>query len=248
MVGRVKTIIRTHREPSNAPCHHTTMYPSSSALSKTKRRAQTRQELSDEQKQEIREAFELFDADKDGYLDYHELKVAMRALGFDMKKAEVVKILQDANRGSGERMSEKHIGFDDFARIMAEYIMQRDPMDEIRRAFQLFDDDNTGKISLRNLRRVAKEIGDRLEDDELQAMIEEFDLDQDGEINEQEFFCYHDGRDGLKLRVLSVKLCLTRSPHRLPWYVLRHPDSSPVSAFTSTPFASRDERRPTPFS
>lgn len=44
-------------------------------------------------------------------------------------------------------------------------------MDEIRRAFQLFDDDNTGKISLRNLRRVAKEIGDRLEDDELYVVM-----------------------------------------------------------------------------
>lgn len=51
--------------------------------------------------------------------------------------------------------------------IVNERILARDPMEEIRRAFQLFDDDNTGKITLRNLRRVAKEIGDRLEDDEL---------------------------------------------------------------------------------
>jgi centrin-3 len=54
-----------------------------------------------------------------------------------------------------------------FARTVTERILARDPMEEIRRAFQLFDDDNTGKISIRNLRRVAKEIGDRLEDDEL---------------------------------------------------------------------------------
>lgn len=41
---------------------------------------------------------------------------------------------------------------------------------------------------------MAKEIGENLDDDELQAMIDEFDLDQDGEsncwiilVNEQEF-------------------------------------------------------------
>ncbi|KAK7063568.1 EF-hand [Favolaschia claudopus] len=134
----------------------------SSAAQKAKRRTHSRPELSDEQKQEIKEAFELFDTDGDGAVDYHELKVAMRALGFDMKKRKGL------------------MNFEDFAKIMSERILARDPMDEIRRAFQLFDDDNTGKISLRNLRRVAKEIGDRLEDDELQAMIEEFDLDQDG--------------------------------------------------------------------
>lgn len=143
----------------------------------------TRPELSDDQKQEIKEAFELFDTDKDGAVDYHELKVAMRALGFDLKKAEVLKLLRD-NDKSGHGVME----FEDFARIMSERILARDPMEEIRRAFHLFDDDHTGKISLRNLRRVAKEIGERLEDDELQAMIDEFDLDQDGEIDEKEFF------------------------------------------------------------
>jgi len=34
-----------------------------------------RKDLTDEQKQQIHEAFDLFDTDKDGAIDYHELKV-----------------------------------------------------------------------------------------------------------------------------------------------------------------------------
>jgi centrin-3 len=70
---------------------------------------------------------------------------------------------------------------------VTEKILDRDPLEEIKKAFKLFDDDNTGRISVRNLRRVAKEIGEQIDEDELQAMIDEFDLDQDGEINEAEF-------------------------------------------------------------
>jgi hypothetical protein len=54
--------------------------------------------LTEDQRQEIKEAFELFDTDKDGAIDYHELKVALRALGFDMKKAEIVKMMRDNDR------------------------------------------------------------------------------------------------------------------------------------------------------
>lgn len=49
-------------------------------------RRRPRVEMTEEQKQEIREAFDLFDTDKSGSIDYHELKVAIRALGFDVKK------------------------------------------------------------------------------------------------------------------------------------------------------------------
>ncbi|CAD6572114.1 MAG: Calcium-binding component of the spindle pole body (SPB) half-bridge [Cyphobasidiales sp. Tagirdzhanova-0007] len=142
----------------------------------------SRPDITDEQKQEIREAFDLFDTDKDGAIGFHELKVALRALGFDLKKAEVLKILRDHDRQGTGLMA-----YEDFSKVVTERILARDPLDEIRRAFRLFDDDGTGRISIRNLKRVAKELGENLDDEELQAMIDEFDLDQDGEISEAEF-------------------------------------------------------------
>lgn len=72
--------------------------------------------------------------------------------------------------------------------LVSDKILSRDPSEEIRKAFSLFDEHGTGKITLSNLRRVAKELGEPLDEEELQAMIDEFDLDQDGAINQQEFF------------------------------------------------------------
>jgi hypothetical protein len=51
----------------------------------------------------------------------------------------------------------------------------------------LLADDQTGKISFRNLKRVAKELGENMTDEELQEMIDEADRDGDSEINEEEF-------------------------------------------------------------
>ena len=124
----------------------------------------------------------MFDTDKTGTIDYHELKVAMRALGFDVKKQEVLALMRDYDRdGVGQ------IEYHDFLEIMTTKISERDPVEEILKAFKLFDEDSTGRISVRNLRRIARELGENLSDEELQAMIDEFDKDNDGEISEQEF-------------------------------------------------------------
>lgn len=66
-------------------------------------------------------------------------------------------------------------------------IADRDPEEEIRKAFSLFDDDQTGTISIKNLRRVSRELGETLSDEELQAMIDEFDKNNDGVIDIEEF-------------------------------------------------------------
>lgn len=52
-------------------------------FSKGKSGRPKRRELGEEQKQEIREAFELFDTDKDQAIDYHELKVGLKHLNVE---------------------------------------------------------------------------------------------------------------------------------------------------------------------
>nr|XP_048703189.1 uncharacterized protein LOC125635491 isoform X2 [Caretta caretta] len=139
-------------------------------------------ELTEEQKQEIREAFDLFDTDGSGSIDVKELKVAMRALGFEPKKEEVKKMITDIDKGGSGT-----IEFEDFLAMMTQKMNEKDSKEEILKAFRLFDDDGTGKISFKNLKRVAKELGENLTDEELQEMIDEADRDGDGEVNEQEF-------------------------------------------------------------
>jgi Ca2+-binding EF-hand superfamily protein len=126
--------------------------------------AKAKQALTEEQKQEIREAFDLFDTDGSGTIDAKELKVAMRALGFEPKKEEIKKMIADIDKdGSGT------IDFDEFLQMMTAKMSEKDSREEILKAFRLFDDDETGKISFKNLKRVAKELGENMTDEELQA-------------------------------------------------------------------------------
>ncbi|CAK4464104.1 unnamed protein product [Aphanomyces euteiches] len=127
--------------------------------------------LDDEQMEEIKEAFSLFDTDGSGSIDARELKAAMRALGFQVKKAEVRKMIADIDKDENGT-----IEFENFVEMMTSRM--------------------TGKISFKNLKRVCTELGENLTDEEMQEMIDEADRDGDGLINEEEFFRVMKKRSG----------------------------------------------------
>merc|ERR1712057_124165 len=131
-------------------------------------------QLTDDQLDEIREAFSLFDADASGMIDVRELKAAMRALGFEVKNEELKKMVTDVdNDGNGT------VEFAEFLAMMTGKMGEKDTREDIEKVFKLFDDDNTNEISFRNLARV---------DEELQDMIRQAVRDGDGEFNIDEFY------------------------------------------------------------
>ena len=140
--------------------------------------------LDEEAMEEIKEAFNLFDTEGKANIDVRELKAAFRALGFQVKKAEIRQMFVDMDKD----LSSATVTYDEFIEMVSPRMLNRDSREEILKVFALFDDDNTGAISFKNLKRVANELGENLTDEELQEMIDEADRDGDGVINEEEFY------------------------------------------------------------
>merc|ERR1712176_1315434 len=95
---------------------------------KTLQRPKKRADITEEQKQEIKEAFDLFDTDGSGNIDQKELKVAMRALGFEPKREEIKKMIADVDKdGSGV------IDYPEFLDMMTQKMAERDPRERCSR-------------------------------------------------------------------------------------------------------------------
>ena len=64
---------------------------------------------------------------------------------------------------------------------------ERNNKEELTKAFNIIDIDKNGKISSQDIKNIAKELGIRFTDAEIQSMVVEADCDYDGEVNIEEF-------------------------------------------------------------
>eukprot|EP00296_Roombia_truncata_P000683 JP436370.1.p1 GENE.JP436370.1~~JP436370.1.p1 ORF type:complete len:158 (+),score=49.73 JP436370.1:20-493(+) len=145
-------------------------------------------QLSEDQKKEFYECFEMFDTNRDGTIEAKELGTAMRSLGQNLSPAEVQELLEEFDSDKNGSIS-----FNEFLEIMARRMAVQDSID-LNSAFQEFDENGDGHISKDELRLMLNRLGDkltkdeRLTEDEIDGMIQDLgDVDGSGTLDYSEF-------------------------------------------------------------
>jgi len=117
-----------------------------------------------------------------GTIELHELQQVMRKLGQNPTEAELIEMIQSVDDNG-----DHEIDFEEFLLLMKHRIGERDPEKELRDAFSVFDTDGSGSIDRKELKRLMKKLGQALTEAELDAMMDEVDLNGDGVISFEEF-------------------------------------------------------------
>ncbi len=130
----------------------------------------------------LKEAFDIFDADKSGSIDLQEFKNAIAALGLEKSSEKLLSVLSDLDSNT-----DNLIDFEEFLKLLGVYNKGLDDEEHLETIYKEKFALSNGKISLEDFKRVAEEIGDNYTEDELKDMIQFADGDRDGYINWEEF-------------------------------------------------------------
>lgn len=135
-----------------------------------------RQLLSPKQKTDIKEAFDYFDQGGVGQIKKKELKVILRALGFNPTNEELDKLVDSNNEGK----SSDSIDFQEFMDIMLTKIEEKLSKEDIKYAFKKISsinrkesDDEEKYICSEDIEKIANDLGEKLTKEEIDEMLSE---------------------------------------------------------------------------
>ncbi len=133
--------------------------------------------------EQIREAFNVFDKDNDGFITLKELGTVMRSLGQNPTETELHDLIKQYDRDESGT-----IDFIEFFDLMYKKMKETEMEQEIFEIFEALDRDGNGVLSGEEIQSVMDLVGVHLTDDQVKELIKQADLDEDGQLNFQEFF------------------------------------------------------------
>lgn len=135
------------------------------------------QNLTPEMMEKVKDTFATFEKEQSGSMEFEALGTLLRWLNFNPTEEELLKY-QDKY----EQRNDKIIKYNDVLKIVDQKVVEPDTIEEFIEAAKIFDHDGDGKIEVSELRWAMSKLGDKLKDQVVDEMINEFDKDKTGFI------------------------------------------------------------------
>ena len=134
---------------------------------------------------EYQDLFDSYDLNKNGKIERKEMKTILKKLGKESTNEEIEQIWKSMNKIE----SDSTISFNDFIEFIKRFNLSKNTMstDDIINAFEIFDKNHDGTLSINEFKHILMDLGQKFSEDEVNEIITEIDLDNNGKINYREF-------------------------------------------------------------
>ncbi|KAF2077273.1 hypothetical protein CYY_001397 [Polysphondylium violaceum] len=122
--------------------------------------------LGEDQVAELKEAFDLFDKDRTGFIKKDALKATLKQFGVFVLEDQLDQMYAEADTTKSGA-----IGFPEFMSMMSRRMKQTSNEQILTNAFRTFDQEGLGYIPTKDLSKVLTTLGDKLTDAELQELL-----------------------------------------------------------------------------
>ncbi|KAF8973620.1 hypothetical protein BDZ97DRAFT_1775959 [Flammula alnicola] len=143
--------------------------------------------------QQFKEAFQLVDHDKDGWVNESDLKEIFASLGISPSK-QMMDDLLSARPGTHNRTSsyedastDRGINFTMFLTMMSERLFEFDTEAELLEAFGSFDENDSGMVRVDEMKKWLSEVGERMDEQEMDRLLKGPFTDRQGNFNYREW-------------------------------------------------------------
>ena len=144
---------------------------------------------------EIKKAFECFDANGNGKINAREIREAMQSIGYDENNPNVYQVVSELDTPMNSKTG--GASFDDFCKSVNNRIPERESDEELRKVFRLFlENPNDSTTTLASIKKVADELGENFEEAELNAMLKKASKNG-AELSFEDFVSIMKGNEGI---------------------------------------------------
>ena len=139
--------------------------------------------LQEERRKLMKEVLDLYDPDNEGFVKSRDIAKILRAMGRTLEDDDEQNFLQAADPDSTGRISKDNF----LETVEAMFSLAKEDVNELLDAFKVFDLKNTGKIYVKNFKKVLTDIGQEFSEEEVEDILRYIDIDRDGNINIKDF-------------------------------------------------------------